>query len=60
MTPTREEIEKQEQNPLATCAECGAAVIVHDGHYFRTCEHNEAGILANMTALIQGMGGVVP
>lgn len=58
MTPSREEIEKQEANPIATCAECGAAVIVHDGHYFRTCEHVEAGILANMDVLAKGVGGI--
>lgn len=59
MTPSREEIEKQEAKPLAHCAECDAAVIVHDGHYFRTCEHVEASIVANMTAIIEVAGSIV-
>jgi hypothetical protein len=58
MTPTSEEIEKQEARPLAVCAECNAAVIVHDGRYFRTCEHIEAQIVANMTAILEATGGV--
>jgi hypothetical protein len=32
-------LEQQTENPLFVCTQCGAAVVVYGGNYFRTCEH---------------------
>lgn len=58
-TPDMTEIERQEENPAFVCAECGAPVVLHDGSYFRECEHLEAAILANMQAVVYGKSKVV-
>lgn len=57
-TPDLANIEQQEDNPAFQCAECGAPVVVHDGNYFRECEHSEAAIVANMTAIVRGQSGL--
>lgn len=36
------------------CKECLAEVIVIDGEIFRTCEHEEAPIIAEMEAVATG------
>lgn len=58
MTPDMTAIEQQEENPAFQCAECGAPVVLHDGNYFRECEHATAAIVANMTAVVRGQSGL--
>ena len=52
--------EEQQDNPMFQCAECSEPVIVYGGNYFRTCEHTEAAIIANMTAVVRGASWVSP
>lgn len=59
MTPDPLDIEQQEENPAFLCAECGAPVVLHDGNYFRECEHASAAIIANMSAIVYGKSKVV-
>lgn len=54
-TPDPTEIERQETVAPFQCAVCGAPVLVHDGNSFRQCEHHDAAVLANMSAVVFGM-----
>lgn len=58
MTPDPQNIEQQEENTAFVCAECNAPVVLHDGNYFRECEHASAAILANMSAIVFGKSKV--
>lgn len=49
----------QESNPQYICSVCNATVIVYDGRTFKTCDHSDAPVIANMQAILQGSGGVV-
>lgn len=57
-TPDPQEIERQEECPAYQCAECGAPVVLHDGNYFRECDHAGVAILANMEAIVYGKSKV--
>jgi len=60
MTPEeRSKIESQEANPMYVCGECGAPVIVFNGKVFRTCEHADAIVVANLSAVVYGQGSTV-
>lgn len=58
MTLAQQAADEQQANPLYTCAECGEPVIVFNGNSFKTCEHTEAAVIANMQAVVRGTGGV--
>jgi hypothetical protein len=45
----------EEQN-VFTCSECDGPVDFEDGVVYRTCDHNDAPILANMSAVVYGEG----
>ena len=40
------------------CKECNLAVIVADGTIIRACTHDDAGIVAELSATMHGSGGV--
>lgn len=40
------------------CAECNLAVIVADGTIIRACRHSDAAVVADMSATMNGTGGV--
>ena len=41
------------------CAECGVAVVVVPGHDpIRACDHEDAAIIGEMSALLEGSGEV--
>lgn len=41
-----------------TCAACGKPVLIKDGQPQRECEHKDAAVIANMSAVARGVGGV--
>lgn len=43
-----------DEQPRFHCKECGVAVIVHDGEIHRPCEHKDAGVLADCSAVATG------
>lgn len=42
------------KEPMYQCAECKRAVIILNGEIIRACEHAEAGVLANLSAIVVG------
>jgi hypothetical protein len=42
--------------PLYTCFECSEPVFVLNKIVYKPCGHKEAGVLANMTAIVSGSG----
>jgi hypothetical protein len=57
--PAQQAAEAQQANPVYTCADCGEAVVIFDGKTFKTCEHTDAAVLANMAAVVRGSGGLL-
>ena len=47
----QEATEQQTDNPLFVCTNCGEAVIVYSGKFFRTCEHVDSLIAATYDGL---------
>lgn len=44
--------------PLYRCAECGLAVIVIGEHVIRGCKHEDATVVAQVTATVRAHGGL--
>ena len=40
------------------CAECDQPVVIEDGEVRRSCDHEDAGIVAEMEAVAYGVGGM--
>ena len=57
-TNAQKAADDQQADPLYTCAECGEPVIIFNGKSFRTCDHIESAVNANMQAVVRGIGGV--
>jgi hypothetical protein len=44
--------------PLYTCAQCGTPVFLVDKIVYKPCEHKEAAVIANMSAIVRGTSSV--
>lgn len=47
-----------DKNPLYTCAECGAKVVIKGDNIKRSCDHTGM-INANVAARVRGKGGIL-
>lgn len=56
--PAQAAAEQQQAEPLYTCSVCGEPVLVYGGRTFRTCEHLDAAVNANLSAIVKGTSGI--
>jgi len=58
LPPAQQSAEEQQANPMYTCGVCGEPVVVFDGKCFRTCDHVDAPVIANLQAIVRGQSGL--